>query len=297
MDKKIILSVLIVALIGIVAATYQINSGEDILNPLASVETEESPVTEVLTAPETADDAQAQADAQAKAEAQKAAQAQQEADAKAKAQQGAQAQDNSQSQSVQAGQTSPSASLVNAENGVTVPTTSSSNGASQGSSDSNGASQGSSDSNGASNGNAGAADNSGSSGNGQTGGNAAPSTGTNPSSDSSQNTNQSGGSNAPSSDTPSATGSLSDEVKQQIQQVVSANYDSSILRLDWDAAELQDGSYVIPAYYVENGTYAGKFYIPQNDFSQWKYVASDLTVYSQQTPTPGLPENGVLDTE
>ena len=59
MDKKIILSVLIVALIGIVAATYQINNGEDILNPLASVETEESPVTDVLTAPETAEDAQA----------------------------------------------------------------------------------------------------------------------------------------------------------------------------------------------------------------------------------------------
>ena len=50
MDKKIILSVLIVALIGIVAATYQINTGEDILNPLASVETEDStPITDVPT--------------------------------------------------------------------------------------------------------------------------------------------------------------------------------------------------------------------------------------------------------
>lgn len=51
MDKKIILSVLIVALIGIVAATYQINNGVDILNPLSNVEIEDTPVTETLEAP------------------------------------------------------------------------------------------------------------------------------------------------------------------------------------------------------------------------------------------------------
>ncbi|MBE6494416.1 MAG: hypothetical protein E7Z84_07405, partial [Methanosphaera stadtmanae] len=51
MDKKIILSVLIVALIGIVAATYQINVGNELLNPLANVQTEDTPVTEALSAP------------------------------------------------------------------------------------------------------------------------------------------------------------------------------------------------------------------------------------------------------
>lgn len=51
MDKKIILSLLVVALIGIVAATYQINNGADILNPLSNVEIEDTPVTETLEAP------------------------------------------------------------------------------------------------------------------------------------------------------------------------------------------------------------------------------------------------------
>lgn len=287
MDKKIILSVLIVALIGIVAATYQINSGEDILNPLASVETEESPVTDVLTAPATADDAQAQADAQAKADAQKAAQAQQEADAKAKAQQGAQSQDNSQSQSVQAGQTAPSASLVNAENGISVPTTSSSGDASQGSSDSNAAS----------NGNNGANDNTGSSGNQGSSGNPGSASATDSNGGSSGGSNQNDGNNGPSADTPNDSGAITDAIKQQLQSAIGSNYDTSILKLDWDALEVQEDNYVVPAYYVENGTYAGKFYIPKGDFSQWTYVASDLTVYSQQTPKPGLPENGVLDTE
>ncbi|WP_455645709.1 hypothetical protein [Methanosphaera sp.] len=55
MDKKILLSVLIVALIGIIAATYQINIGEEILNPLASVDTEESSITDVLAAPTAAE--------------------------------------------------------------------------------------------------------------------------------------------------------------------------------------------------------------------------------------------------
>ena len=60
MDKKIILSLVIVALIGIVAATYQINVNDDTLNPLASVATEDTPVTDTLSAP-----AQAQESGQA----------------------------------------------------------------------------------------------------------------------------------------------------------------------------------------------------------------------------------------
>ena len=51
MDKKIILSIVIVALIGIVAATYQININDNLLNPLASIEQEDSPVTDALAAP------------------------------------------------------------------------------------------------------------------------------------------------------------------------------------------------------------------------------------------------------
>lgn len=57
MDKKIILSLLIVALIGIVAATYQINNGVETLNPLSNVKIEDSPVTETLAAPQQTDDA------------------------------------------------------------------------------------------------------------------------------------------------------------------------------------------------------------------------------------------------
>ena len=133
MDKKIILSVLIVALIGIVAATYQINTG-DILNPLASVETEEeSPVTEVFTAPETQEDAQAQAEADAQAQAQADAQAQAEAQAKADAQAEQQSQENTQSQSVAAGTTQKS-SLVGS--GDTIVVQGSSNGGQSSSSDS-----------------------------------------------------------------------------------------------------------------------------------------------------------------
>lgn len=56
MDKKIILSLLIVALIGIVAATYQINNGVENLNPLSNVAVEENPVTQTLAAPEQSND-------------------------------------------------------------------------------------------------------------------------------------------------------------------------------------------------------------------------------------------------
>lgn len=50
-DKKIILAIVIVALIGVVAATYQItDDNSNILNPLASVETEEdSAVTDLAS--------------------------------------------------------------------------------------------------------------------------------------------------------------------------------------------------------------------------------------------------------
>jgi hypothetical protein len=57
MDKKIILSLLIVALIGIVAATYQINNGAEVLNPLSNVAVEENPVTQTLAAPQQSQDA------------------------------------------------------------------------------------------------------------------------------------------------------------------------------------------------------------------------------------------------
>ena len=135
MDKKIILSVLIVALIGIVAATYQINPGQEILNPLASVDTEEPHVTEVLTAPEESQkQAQDQANAQAKQQAQAQAQAQQAQDqANAQAQQQAQ-DENSQSDSSLAGSTSQS-SIINANNPVTIADSAASD-SSSGSSDS-----------------------------------------------------------------------------------------------------------------------------------------------------------------
>lgn len=124
MDKKIILSVLIVALIGIVAATYQINTGEDILNPLASVETEESPITDVLTAPQTEEDAQAQAEAQAQADAQAEAQAQAEADAQAEAEGQADSGVNpdNQGQDITTGSTSKSASIIGTGDTLVVST-------------------------------------------------------------------------------------------------------------------------------------------------------------------------------
>ena len=104
MDKKIILSVLIVALIGIVAATYQINVGNDLLNPLANVQPEEdTPVTEALSAPaaSTSGDSantpgsnqQSQQQSNAQSQQQAQSQAQQQAQSTQQAQQ-AQAQQN-----------------------------------------------------------------------------------------------------------------------------------------------------------------------------------------------------------
>lgn len=270
MDKKIILSVLIVALIGIVAATYQINNGEDILNPLASVETEESPVTDVLTAPDTAEDTQAQADAQAQAEAQKQAQAQAEADAKAQAE--AQAQADDQAQAVQAGQTSKRSSLVNADNGITVQSTPSG--------DSSGGSSSSDNANG---------NNPSAGGNDQS----------NPTTSTGDNSGSTGDTSGSPSDTPNDSNPVSgftDDIRQKIEPVIQQYYDTNRLVLDWDDTEVQDDYYVIPAYYRDSNSYAGKFYVPKDNFSEWKFVASDLTVYTQETPIPGSPNLGEEDT-
>ncbi|WP_461436345.1 hypothetical protein, partial [Methanosphaera sp.] len=110
-------------------------------------------------------------------------------------------------------------------------------------------------------------------------------------------------SNGPSNNNPSNTpdesnvaSTLTDNIRQQIESVISPHYDSSVLMLDWDSTEVQDDYYVIPAYYRDNNNYAGKFYIPKNDFSGWRYVASDLTVYGQETPLPDSPNLGEADT-
>lgn len=109
MDKKIILSLVIVALIGIVAATYQINiNDDDILNPFSSVDTEDSPITDTLATP-------AQAASQGAnnqiSDAQRQAQAQQAKDQA----QAAQGQNDAQNQQQQQG-----SALITAENPVTV---------------------------------------------------------------------------------------------------------------------------------------------------------------------------------
>ena len=81
MDKKIILSLLIVALIGIVAATYQINNGSEVFNPLSNVAVEENPVTESLAAPEhSSDGAQATSQQQQQQQQQQQEQQQQPVD-------------------------------------------------------------------------------------------------------------------------------------------------------------------------------------------------------------------------
>lgn len=116
MDKKIILSILIVAFIGIVAATYQIDIDNDTFNPLASVTPEDTPVTDALAAPAS--------DGDSANTAQQQAQAQQQAD-QANTQQ--QAQDNSENQgnstgdSDNTGNTESSGALINSENPVNTP--------------------------------------------------------------------------------------------------------------------------------------------------------------------------------
>ena len=115
MDKKIILSLVIVALIGIVAATYQINiNDDDILNPFSSVDTEDSPITDTLATPAQAASQGANnqiSDAQKQAQAQQAKDQAQAAQGQAQPTQG---QDNSQNQQQQG------SALITSENPVTV---------------------------------------------------------------------------------------------------------------------------------------------------------------------------------
>ena len=286
MDKKIILSVLIVALIGIVAATYQINTGQDVLNPLSSVSTEEeSPVTEVLSAPETQQDAQAKAEAQQKADAQAQAQAQQQADAQAKKQADAQAQsdaqsnsqDTSGSQSTQAGSTSQSTSLIGSGDTITVPSSGSS-----GSSDSN---SGSSDNTGTTD-NAGSTDNSGSNNNGGSNNNA----GTTDNGGSTDN----GGDQQPTStntDDTQTSETISDQVKSTIRSILEPNIDSSILTLDVDNAKLVNNEYQVPAY-DQSKNFAGTFYV-NVDSGAWHYIDKNGNYQGPETPDVDNPNNGL----
>ncbi len=138
MDKKIILSIVIVALIGVVAATYQININDDLLNPLASVDTEDTPVTDVLSAPTSGDSSNTEQQAQA---AQQQAQAQQEAQqqAQADAQNSQQeAQQDGNSSSTTQGTTQGSSSLITSNNPITTTGNGSSSSGNSGSSANNG---------------------------------------------------------------------------------------------------------------------------------------------------------------
>ncbi|RAP45625.1 MAG: hypothetical protein BZ135_05385 [Methanosphaera sp. rholeuAM6] len=263
MDKKIILSVLIVALIGIVAATYQINTG-DILNPLASVETEESPVTEVFTAPETQDDAQAkaEADAQAKAQAEAEAQAkaQAEADAQAQAQADAQAeQDNSASQSTAAGTTQKSSSLIGSGDTITV-------------------------------------EGSGSNTEEQSSGNTVDTSDNTANTGTSDNTANTGTSdnNANTDTNPTPASSISDDIKSKIQSIIQPKIDSDQLILDMDSCTFANNEYQIKAYNQQH-EFAGTFYV-NIDTNEWHYIDKEGNYYTEETPTPGDPSNGALDT-
>ncbi len=261
MDKKIILSVLIVALIGIVAATYQINTGEDILNPLASVETEDStPITDVLTAPETQE--QAQADAQAKAQADAQAQAQQqqaqdEAAAKAAAENGAGDDSSSQSQSAAAGSTQASASIISSDNPLTIVSN-----AANGESSNDG---GSSD-NGGSSGNAASSDNGGSG-----------------SSDGSSDNGGSSGSNVVPADnsqgqqdnqdvTPVNT--IDDNIWNQIQSVIQTQLDNAGLKVNIDDCTLVNDEYQVKAYTKDTNEFAGTFFVKPSENS-WYFIDRD----------------------
>lgn len=112
MDKKIILSLVIVAIIGIVAASYQINQDESILNPLASVDPDDTPITDTLAAPaKTATDTVSTAQQQA--------QEQQAKDQQSKAQQANEGQQQAQEQPAA---TKPTGNLITSDNPVTTPT-------------------------------------------------------------------------------------------------------------------------------------------------------------------------------
>ena len=266
MDNKIILSVLIVALIGIVAATYQINPGQEILNPLASVETEQTPVTEVLTAPEESQQqAKAQADEQAKQQAQAQAQAQQAKDeANAQAQAQAQAQQG-QSSSSQAGSASQSG-IINAENPVTVTATG--NGGSSGDSNpssSNGGGSGDGQSNGGSSSgdsNPSSSPNGGGSGDGQPngGGSGESNPGTTPDS------------NTPSSTVDDGTWSEIDSIIQKAQ----SSFSFGITADKSSCSVTNDGLYKVDVYKSEDRSFVGTLFVninkQSNDYGNWYII-------------------------
>ena len=133
-DKKIILSVLIVVLIGIIAATYQINLGDDVLNPLSSVQTENSPITDTLAAPSAGDSANtANGNQQNPSD-------KQSADASGSQSTGSsnnQATDSANSQGSGSGSNQGSGALINANNPVNTGTGSSGSGSTNGGSSSN----------------------------------------------------------------------------------------------------------------------------------------------------------------
>lgn len=191
MDKKIILSIAIVALIGIVAATYQINMNENLLNPLSSVETEESPVTEALAAPASTGDS-ANSASNGQQSGQDSQQANQQAAQQTDGQTGQDSQqtgqDNQQTgQDTQAQSSSSSSgsSLISSDSPIVTSNANSNNGQS---SSSNGG-QSSSDNNGQSSSDSGRQSNSGNtpSSSGGSGGQTNPSTPSNPSNPSDSN--------------------------------------------------------------------------------------------------------------
>ena len=133
-DKKIILSVLIVVLIGIIAATYQINLGDDVLNPLSSVQTENSPITDTLAAPSAGDSANTAN------ENQQNPSDKQSADASGSQSTGSsnnQATDSANSQGSGSGSNQGSGALINANNPVNTGTGSSGSGSTNDGSSSN----------------------------------------------------------------------------------------------------------------------------------------------------------------
>ena len=189
MDKKIILSIVIVALIGIVAATYQINMNENLLNPLSSVETEESPVTEALTAPASTGDSansasngqQSEQDSQQANQqaAQQTGQDNQQTGQQTDGQTGQDNQQTGQDTQAQSSSSSSGSSLISSDSPIVTSNANSNNGQS---SSSNGG-QSSSNNNGQSSSDSGRQSNSGNtpSSSGGSGGQTNPSSPSNPS--------------------------------------------------------------------------------------------------------------------
>lgn len=275
MDKKIILSVLIVALIGIVAATYQINTGENVLNPLSSVETEKSPVTEVLTAPETQQDTQAKAQEQAQADAQAKAQEQAKADAQKQSQAEQQTQDDTQNQPT-TGSTEKRSSQISADNPITVTNT---------------------DNQAQSTGNTGS-DNQAQSSDSQSQSSDSQSQNTgNTGSDSQSQSTDNTGDNSQNQDTTTSTDTtqITDDVKSTIQSILQPKINSDQLRLDMDNCQLINNEYQIRAYDKDN-QFAGTFYVDINS-KKWHFIDKNGNYFTEETPEPGNPNNGQLDTQ